>query len=374
MTVKASQPSRKELRLGVLGCGFMGKCHTNAYKKIPYIYPAAGVAPRLLMLCDKQEEKAAGRRRPGTAMRSIRPIGARWRRTRGSTWSTTAGPIPVHPDPCIAALAAGKHVICEKPMAVSVADARRMRDAAAAARSEIHVYVQLPLHARRAPGQGPDRRGEDRHDLPGAGTLPADGGARPGAAARTVLVFGLAAFRRPARDRQPRHRPVPLPRRRDRLGLGPGADLQPRKGHPLGRRPRRIGRRRDGRRAGVCRRGHRRDGVLRGGHGKKELSLLGDQRLAKARSAGTWSIPTACTPAWNSRAARSCWASARSPSPKATIPTSAPGGRTGTTWAGNTARSSRSSTSSMPSPMTGRSTRTRPPSRTATAWPWSSTP
>ena len=38
MTVKASQPSRKELRLGVLGCGFMGKCHTNAYKKIPYIY------------------------------------------------------------------------------------------------------------------------------------------------------------------------------------------------------------------------------------------------------------------------------------------------------------------------------------------------
>ena len=60
MTVKTSQPSRKELRLGVLGCGFMGKCHTNAYKKIPYIYAAAGVVPRLLVLCDKQEEKVAG--------------------------------------------------------------------------------------------------------------------------------------------------------------------------------------------------------------------------------------------------------------------------------------------------------------------------
>ena len=43
------------------------------------------------------------------------------------------GPDPVHVEPTIAALQHGKHVICEKPMAVSVADARRMRDAAAAA-------------------------------------------------------------------------------------------------------------------------------------------------------------------------------------------------------------------------------------------------
>ena len=41
---------------------------------------------------------------------------------------------PAHPEPCIAALKAGKHVICEKPMAVSADDARRMRDAAAGAK------------------------------------------------------------------------------------------------------------------------------------------------------------------------------------------------------------------------------------------------
>ena len=57
MTVKVSRPNHKELRLGVLGCGFMGKCHTNAYKKIPYIYSEAGLVLRLLVLCDKQEEK-----------------------------------------------------------------------------------------------------------------------------------------------------------------------------------------------------------------------------------------------------------------------------------------------------------------------------
>ena len=65
-------------------------------------------------------------------MKSIAPIGRRWPPTRGSRSSTIA-PDPVHPEPCIAALQHGKNVICEKPMAIRVEDARRMRDAAAAA-------------------------------------------------------------------------------------------------------------------------------------------------------------------------------------------------------------------------------------------------
>ena len=40
------------------------------------------------------------------------------------------GPDPAHVEPTIAALQAGKHVICEKPLAVSLTDAQRMRDAA----------------------------------------------------------------------------------------------------------------------------------------------------------------------------------------------------------------------------------------------------
>jgi len=42
MTIKTVGPDpRKVVQIGLLGCGFMGKCHTNAYKKIPYIYPEA---------------------------------------------------------------------------------------------------------------------------------------------------------------------------------------------------------------------------------------------------------------------------------------------------------------------------------------------
>jgi predicted dehydrogenase len=40
------------------------------------------------------------------------------------------GPDPAHVEPTLAALQAGKHVICEKPLAVSLTDARRLRDAA----------------------------------------------------------------------------------------------------------------------------------------------------------------------------------------------------------------------------------------------------
>ena len=122
----------REIRIGLLGCGFMGKCHTNAYKKIPYIYSAAGVKPRLALLCDAK---------PGLAQQEAARYGYEafctdWKEAAADARIDVfdnCAPDPVHPEPCIAALKNGKHVICEKPMAVSVEAARRMRDAAAAA-------------------------------------------------------------------------------------------------------------------------------------------------------------------------------------------------------------------------------------------------
>lgn len=131
-TTKVSPEGKKEVRLGVLGCGFMGKCHTNAYKKIPYIYPAAGVVPRLLVLCDKDERKVQRE----AARYGYEEYCTDWHDLVADPrieLVDNCGPDPVHPEPCIAALAAGKHVICEKPMAIAVEDARRMRDAAASA-------------------------------------------------------------------------------------------------------------------------------------------------------------------------------------------------------------------------------------------------
>lgn len=130
MTVKKVESNeRKDIRIGLLGCGFMGKCHTNAYKKIPYFYPEANLMPRLLMLCDKNEQ-------------CLEHEAARYGYEECCTdWNEmvaderievfdNCGPDPAHPEPCIAALKNGKNVICEKPMALSVDDARRMRVAA----------------------------------------------------------------------------------------------------------------------------------------------------------------------------------------------------------------------------------------------------
>ncbi len=134
-TRKITTDARQELRLGMLGCGFMGKCHTNAYRKIPYIYPAAGVKPRLLILCDQKADlvqREAARYGYEECCTDWHDVVADGR----VEVFDNCGPDPVHVEPCIAALEHGKHVICEKPMAVRVEDARRMRDAAAAARGK----------------------------------------------------------------------------------------------------------------------------------------------------------------------------------------------------------------------------------------------
>ena len=131
-TDNATAEAAQEIRIGLLGSGFMGKCHTNAYKTIPYIYATAGVKPRLAVLCDAK---------PGLAEQEAARYGYE---AFCTDWQEIAadpridvfdncGPDPLHPEPCIAALNHGKHVICEKPMAVSLDAARRMRDAAAAA-------------------------------------------------------------------------------------------------------------------------------------------------------------------------------------------------------------------------------------------------
>ena len=57
-TRKVEVSDRKQIRMGVLGYGFMGKCHSHAFKVIPYIYPEANILPRLLLLCGRNEEKA----------------------------------------------------------------------------------------------------------------------------------------------------------------------------------------------------------------------------------------------------------------------------------------------------------------------------
>lgn len=117
-----------EVGVGMLGYAFMGKAHTNAYKKIPYMmYPPPAI-PKLIAVCGRNETAAAeAARRYG-----YEGYYTDWRKMLENdriTLFDNGGPNDAHAEPCIAAAKAGKHIICEKPLARTAAEAKSMLDA-----------------------------------------------------------------------------------------------------------------------------------------------------------------------------------------------------------------------------------------------------
>jgi predicted dehydrogenase len=117
-----------QIGVGMLGYAFMGKAHTNAYKKIPYMmYPPPAI-PRLVAICGRTEEAVTeAARRYG-----YEKAYTDWREMLEDDQVQlfdNGGPNNLHAEPCIAAAQAGKHVLCEKPLARTAEEAQEMLDA-----------------------------------------------------------------------------------------------------------------------------------------------------------------------------------------------------------------------------------------------------
>ncbi len=117
-----------EVGIGMLGYAFMGKAHTNAYKKIPYMmYPPPAI-PKLAAICGRNVEAAQeAARRYG-----YEKVYGDWRELLADPavqLFDNGGPNDAHAEPCIAAAQAGKHVFCEKPLARNAEEAKAMLDA-----------------------------------------------------------------------------------------------------------------------------------------------------------------------------------------------------------------------------------------------------
>ena len=117
------------LGVALIGTGFMGKCHALAWRSVAAVF--GGAHPRLEILCDQAEEPA----RAFAAQFGFVRATADWRvavQDPAVDVVSITTPNGTHRQMAEAALRAGKHVWLEKPMALTLEDARAMADLAAA--------------------------------------------------------------------------------------------------------------------------------------------------------------------------------------------------------------------------------------------------
>jgi predicted dehydrogenase len=124
---KASKEAPR-VGIGMLGYAFMGKAHSNAYKKLPYMmYPPVAV-PDLVAICGRNEKAV----REAQKRYGYRKSYTSWEKMLGDKEIQivdNGGPNDAHAEPSIAAAQAGKHVFCEKPLARTAEEAKKMLDA-----------------------------------------------------------------------------------------------------------------------------------------------------------------------------------------------------------------------------------------------------
>lgn len=121
----------REIGIGVIGMGWMGRVHTAAYRRLPEHFPNLGVRPRLLMAADVSEERRAHAERIG-----FETTTGDWRAViddpRVDVVNVTL-PNAMHREVALAALDAGKHVWVEKPVGRGIEDTAAVAEAAARA-------------------------------------------------------------------------------------------------------------------------------------------------------------------------------------------------------------------------------------------------
>ncbi|AGL15175.1 Gfo/Idh/MocA family protein [Actinoplanes sp. N902-109] len=137
-----------QLRVGMIGHAFMGAAHSQAWRTVNHAFDLP-LSARLAVVCGRDEQRAAA----AAAKLGWAAHATDWREVVARDdidLVDVCTPGDTHAEIAIAALAAGKHVLCEKPLANSVAEAREM--AAAAAAAEVRgVRAMCGFNYRRVP-------------------------------------------------------------------------------------------------------------------------------------------------------------------------------------------------------------------------------
>jgi predicted dehydrogenase len=137
-----------ELGIGMVGYAFMGAAHSQAWRTVAHVF-GVPLRPRMAALSGRD----AGAARAAAERYGWQAAETGWRAliARDDVQLVDiCAPGDVHAEIAIAALDAGKHVLCEKPLANTVAEAEAMCEASARA-ARHGVQAMIGFNYRRVP-------------------------------------------------------------------------------------------------------------------------------------------------------------------------------------------------------------------------------
>ena len=119
--------------IAVIGAGMAGRAHAAGYRIAPMLYKSTLPNLRFVSIGDVSPELGSLAARRFRHERSPTPPGRRSQRTQTSMSSAWSWPTTLHREMVEGLVAAGKHVLCEKPLSDNLDDARAMADVARSA-------------------------------------------------------------------------------------------------------------------------------------------------------------------------------------------------------------------------------------------------
>jgi predicted dehydrogenase len=124
------KPKRlREIGVGLIGYAFMGKAHANGYMRMPVFFYPPPAKPRLVAICGRTEDAVS----EAAKKYGFETYYTDWKElVKDDRIELVDNCLPnnLHAAPVIAAAEAGKHVLCEKPLAMTVEEAKEMYEAA----------------------------------------------------------------------------------------------------------------------------------------------------------------------------------------------------------------------------------------------------
>ncbi|MEZ6059924.1 MAG: Gfo/Idh/MocA family oxidoreductase [Planctomycetaceae bacterium] len=136
----------RPLNIGLIGYGFMGRTHTNGYKRVNDFFPELQHRPVLKSVCGRDGDKV----RAFADQWQYESVEVDWRKLIARDDIDAIDictPNNSHAEIAIAAAEAGKMILCEKPLALNPEEGQRMVDAvekAGVANTVWYNYRRVP--------------------------------------------------------------------------------------------------------------------------------------------------------------------------------------------------------------------------------------